>query len=148
MLAVVLPVLCRARDTGPVVRVSAGVTLFGAVTSVVLWQTADWTIPLVYGPAYAPAVPAFRVLSLSFPLFSLNYALTHQLIGWDRQRAYAFVCATALAVNVVVNASLIPSWSIEGAAWATFWTEAVVTVGCAAALWWEVAPDTLRATVA
>ena len=65
-----------------------------------LWAAAGWLIPLVYGAPYAAAVPAFRILLLSFPLMSLNYALTHQLIGWDGQRAYAGVCAGALAVNV------------------------------------------------
>ena len=54
---------------------------------------------------------------------SLNFALTHQLIGWDGQRAYAGLCALALAVNVGLNARLIPAWSIEGAAWATLATE-------------------------
>ena len=54
-------------------------------------------------------MPAFRILLLSFPLLSLNYALTHQLVGWDGQRAYAGLCALALVVNVAVNARLIPA---------------------------------------
>ena len=86
------------------------------------------------GAPYAPAAPAFRILLLSFPLLSLNYALTHQLIGWERQRAYAAVCAAALVVNVALNARLIPAMSIEGAAWATLGTELVVTAGCAVVL--------------
>jgi O-antigen/teichoic acid export membrane protein len=81
------------------------------------------------------AVPAFRILTLSFPLLSLNYVLTHQLIGWGRQRAYATVCGVALVANIALNARLIPALSIEGAAWATFWTEAVLTTGCGFALW-------------
>jgi len=36
--------------------------------------------------------------------------------------------------NVAINARLIPAMSIEGAAWATFWTEALLTAGCTAAL--------------
>jgi len=80
-------------------------------------------------------VPAFRILLLSFPLLSLNYALTHQLVGWDGQRAYLAICAIALAVNVGINARLIPLWSIDGAAWATFLTEVVITAGCCVALW-------------
>ena len=81
------------------------------------------------------AVPAFRILLLSFPLLSLNLALTHQLVGWNGQRAYAAICALALIVNVALNARLIPAWSIEGAAWATLGTEVFLTVGCAYALW-------------
>ena len=94
-----------------------------------------WLVPLLYGPAYAEAVPAFRVLLFAFPLMSLNYALTHQLIGWNGQRAYAALCAAAFLFNVALNARLIPSLSIVGAAWSTVWTEVVLTVGCAGALW-------------
>jgi O-antigen/teichoic acid export membrane protein len=135
VLAVVLPSLCRADDRRPLLRVSLAVTAFAMATTLVLWVNAGWGIPLLYGTRYAAAVPAFRILTLSFPLLSLNYALTHQLIGWDGQRAYATVCAVALVANVALNARLIPALSIEGAAWATFWTEVVLTAGCGFALW-------------
>ncbi len=92
VLAVVLPSLCRAGDKRPLVQVSVAVTVFAVAATLVLWAAAGWVIPLSYGSAYAAAVPAFRILLLSFPLFSLNYALTHQLIGWDGQRAYAAIC--------------------------------------------------------
>jgi O-antigen/teichoic acid export membrane protein len=133
-LAVALPWLCRARDARPLIRVAAGVTAFAGAVSLVLWIAAGWFIPLLYGPRYADAVPAFRILVLSFPLLSLNYALTHQLIGWDGQRMYALICAVALVGNLAMNARLIPALSIDGAAWATLGTEVIVAAGCAAAL--------------
>jgi O-antigen/teichoic acid export membrane protein len=111
------------------------VTAAAIAASTVLWTIGGRQIPLVYGAPYAAAVPAFRILLLSFPLLSLNYVLTHQLVGWDGQRAYAALCAVSLAVNVALNTRLIPMWSIEGAAWATLATEAVITIGCAVALW-------------
>src|SRR5262249_23254002 len=79
-------------------------------------------------------VHAFRILMLSFPLLSLNYALTHQLLGWDRQWAYAAICGLALAINVSLNARLIPTRSIDGAAWATVATELFLSIGCVTAL--------------
>jgi len=134
VLAVTLPALCRARDLRPLVRVSMPVVAFAIVTTAVLWMMSGWLIPWLYGPHYAAAVPAFRILLLSFPLLSLNYSLTHQLVGWDGQRTYAWLCGIALAVNVALNARLIPAWSIEGAAWATLGTEVCLTVGCLVAL--------------
>jgi O-antigen/teichoic acid export membrane protein len=89
----------------------------------------------LYQARYAAAVPAFRILLLAFPLMAMNMALTHQLVGWDGQRAYAAVCAAALAFNLALNARLIPAWSIDGAAWATLGTELLLTAGCAVALW-------------
>jgi len=88
----------------------------------------------VFGASFAGAVPAFRILLLAFPLLSLNYALTQQLIGWSGERSYALICALALIVNLALNARLIPAWSIDGAAWATVATEVVLTLGCVMAL--------------
>jgi O-antigen/teichoic acid export membrane protein len=135
VLAVTLPSLVRARDVRALLRVSVPATVAAAAASGVLWFAAGWMIPLFYGAHYAAAVPAFRILLLSFPLLSLNYALTHQLIGWDGQRTYAALCGLALAVNVALNARLIPLWSIAGAAWATLGTEAFMTLGCGVAIW-------------
>ena len=140
MLAVVLPSLVRAADLRPLARVAAPMTAAATVASAVLWAAAGWLIPLIYGARFAPAVPAFRVLALCLPLLSLNYALTHQLVSWDGQRAYAGLCAVALLINVALNARLIPLWSIEGAAWATLSTEIFLTAGCTIALWSAHAP--------
>jgi O-antigen/teichoic acid export membrane protein len=140
VLAVMLPALVRAGDLRPLARVAVSVTAFAIAAAAVLWLAAGWMIPWLYGARYAPAVPAFRVLLLSFPLLSLNLALTHQLVGWDGQRVYAGLCALALAINVALNARLIPIWSIEGAAWATLGTELVLTTGCGVALWIMHAP--------
>lgn len=134
VLAVMLPALCRAETLRPLARVAAPVTLFGAAAAAALWLAADRIVPLAFGSPYAFAAPAFRILALSFPLMCLNFALTHQLIAWSGQRSYAAVCAAALALNVALNAALIPRFAIDGAAWATLGTEMCVTAGCAAAM--------------
>jgi len=140
VLAVILPSLVRAGDLRPMTRAALPVCACAIAASAVLWASAGWLIPVIYGGRYAGAVPAFRVLLLSFPFLSLNLALTHQLIAWNGQCAYAALCALALAVNVVLNGRLIPLWSIEGAAWATLGTELVLTAGCVMALWIQRAP--------
>ena len=101
VLAVALPSLCRAGDLRPLTRVAVPTTAAAAAAAAALWAASGWLVPFVYGAAYAGAVPAFRILLLSFPLMSLNFALTHQLVGWNGQRAYAAICALALVVNVV-----------------------------------------------
>jgi O-antigen/teichoic acid export membrane protein len=102
--------------------------------SVVLWLTRQWVVPAIYGAPYADAVPPFRTLLLALPLMAINYALTQQLIGWHGQRAYAAICAAALAFNLLLNWQLIPVLGMTGAAWSTLWTEVVMTVGCGVAL--------------
>jgi O-antigen/teichoic acid export membrane protein len=135
VMAVVLPALCAATSLRTLARVAAGVTAFGVCAAAVLAATAGWLVPAVFGAPYASAAPAFRILAMALPLLSLNLALTHQLVAWNRQRAYAGICAASLVVNVALNAWLIPALSIDGAAWATLGTEFCVTSGCAAALW-------------
>ena len=135
VMAVALPSLCRAGDLRPLARAAAPVTLSAAALGAVLWIAAGELIPVLYPPHYAAAVPAFRVLVAAFPLMALNMALTHQLVGWDRQRVYAALCAAALVVNIALNARLIPLYSIDGAAWTTLATELFLTAGCAVALW-------------
>lgn len=134
VLAVMLPSLCRASNMKPLSIVALSVTGFAVGVSAILWAAAGWLVPLVYGQQYATAAQAFRILLLSFPLMSLNYALTHQLVGWNGQRAYAMIAGAALVFNVGLNTQLIPAMSINGAAWSTLMTEALLTVGCIAAL--------------
>jgi O-antigen/teichoic acid export membrane protein len=134
VLAVALPILFRAMNTKPLVQVSLIVTVFALAGTAVAEAIAPWVVPFLYGSAYAAGVPAFRVLLLAFPLMSLNYALTHQLIGWNGHRAYAVICGVAFLFNIGLNAFLIPSFSIVGAAWSTLWTEVVLSAGCIAAL--------------
>jgi len=135
VIAVALPSLCRAVDLRPLVRIAAPITGCAVLAAGVLWFAAGVLVPFIYGEPYTGAVASFRILLLSFPLMALNLALTHQLIGWHGERAYAVICAIALAVNLAINARLIPAWSIEGAAWATVATELLLTAGCAAVLW-------------
>jgi O-antigen/teichoic acid export membrane protein len=134
VLAVALPIIFQATSRDVLIRLSSVLTAAAVVASAVLWVGADTAIPLLYGSRYATAVPAFRVLLLAFPLMSLNYALTHQLIGWHGHRAYAVMCGLALIFNVGVNLKLIPLMGIVGAAWSTVATEVVITLGSILAL--------------
>ena len=130
VLAVTLPALVRARDLGPVTKAAATLSAFGVSCGAVLWLASDRIVTLLYGPGFASAESTLRVLALALPLMSLNYALTYHLIAWNRHRAYAGLCAAALAANLALNKWLIPALSIDGAAWATVGTEAVLTGGC------------------
>jgi len=101
-------------------------------------------IPLIYGETLSYAAPAFSILALALPLFFLNYALTHQLIGWDGQLAYLLIATLALVANVAANLALVPTQGIIGAAIATVLTEVVVTIGCLAFL--NLGPEPSRRT--
>lgn len=130
VLAVVLPRLFGARDARFARHLAVGLTAFALVVTAVGWPLASWIMRTAYGPAYDDAATMLQVLLLSFPLLALNYSLTHQLIGWDRQRAYAVICALALGVNLSLNLWLIPRLGGIGAAWSTLGTEIALTIAC------------------
>lgn len=134
VMAVTFPSLVQATNTELLKRIGGRLTLVGAVLAVVCAAGGGVIIPLLYGDTYAYAAPAFSILALALPLFYLNYALTHQVIGWDGQRAFLVIVIVALAANIAANIALVPSRGIAGAAIATVLTEVVVTLGCLLAL--------------
>ena len=134
VMAVTFPLLVQARDTDLVRSIGGKLGIAGAALAAVCAAGAPVIVPAVYGARYEYAVPAFAVLSLALPLFFLNYALTHQVIGWDGHRAYLGIVALALIGNVTANIILVPGRGIVGAAIATVLTEIIVTIGCLFAL--------------
>jgi len=130
VMAVTFPMLVQATDTRLVQRIGAALAIAGVVLALICALGSSVIVPLVYGRPYLYAAPTFAILSLALPLFFLNYALTHQVIGWDGQRAYLLIVTLALVTNVAANFTLVPVEGMIGAAIATLLTEVVVTAGC------------------
>ncbi len=135
VMAVTFPMLVQTSDLHLVRKIGGRLAVAGVALAAICGPGATVIVPLIYGESYAYAAPAFAVLSLALPLFFLNYALTHQVIGWDGQRAYLVIVTFALAANITANFLLIPSQGIVGAAISTLLTEMVITAGCLCALW-------------
>lgn len=134
VLAVAFPSMVRARDGATIRRVALPLTAIGVAAGLGTALTAPFVMHLAYGAKFDGAIASLRLLGAAVPLFFLNYALTHQVIGWDGQRAYLRVTIGALAVNLVANLALVPTRGGEGAAIATAITEVAVTAGCLLAL--------------
>ena len=134
VMAVTFPMLVQTTDTRLVQRIGAALAIAGLAIAVFCALGASFIVPSIYGAPYLYAAPAFAMLAFALPLFFLNYALTHQVIGWDGQRAYLAIAGLALAANVAANFALVPSQGMIGAAIATLLTEVVVTGGCLYAL--------------
>jgi O-antigen/teichoic acid export membrane protein len=129
-LAVAYPSLCTARTLAPLWRLSTALVAASVPVAGAVFMTASPLLVTLYGSAFASAAPALQALAFSIPLFFLNYALTHQMIAWEQQRAYLTVALAALVTNLVGNALLIPQFAAIGAAWSTLITEVVLCTGC------------------
>jgi len=130
VMTVMFPVLVQSTDHDRVKRIGGVLALLGVALALVCGLGASVIVPTIYGDGFAYAAPAFSILALALPLFFLNYALTHQVIGWDGQAAYLLIAAIALAGNIAANVALVPSQGIAGAAIGTVLTEVIVTAGC------------------
>jgi O-antigen/teichoic acid export membrane protein len=130
VMAVTFPLLVQARDTRLVQRVGAALAIAGVAVAIACSLGSPLIVSLIYGQPYLYTAPTLAILALAVPLFFLNYALTHQVIGWDGQRSYLLIASLALVANVAANFVLVPSRGMSGAAIATLLTEVVVTAGC------------------
>jgi O-antigen/teichoic acid export membrane protein len=141
VMAVTFPLLVQATDARLVQRIGGALAIAGVGLAVICSLGSSLIVPLIYGQPYLYAAPTFAILALAVPLFFLNYALTHQVIGWDGQRSYLLIASLALVANVAANFVLVPSQGMAGAAIATLLTEVVVTAGCIYALAARPAPQ-------
>ncbi|WP_396593048.1 polysaccharide biosynthesis C-terminal domain-containing protein [Brevundimonas sp. R86498] len=94
----------------------------------VLIVGADRIAPLVFGAAYADAGPLLRVLAVSQGLQALSIVTTALMTMTNRHHAYAAVNLFAIALNVVLNLTLIPRFGAMGAAWAAVASSSVILI--------------------
>ncbi|WP_247731055.1 flippase [Halovivax limisalsi] len=85
---------------------------------------AEPAILLVFGDAYAPAIPVLQLLSLFVLFKAINSVTTQALDYLGRARQRAVVKGITSAANFGLNVLLIPTMGVAGAALAT-----VVTYG-------------------
>jgi O-antigen/teichoic acid export membrane protein len=97
--------------------------------------SASPAIHLVYGPAYAQAVPVLVILGVGLVPMYLSIILGMTCIAANRQSRWTWLMAGATIVNPVLNAVLIPLTQHRfhngaiGAAIALVTTEALVVTG-------------------
>jgi O-antigen/teichoic acid export membrane protein len=105
---------------------------------------AGWAFPLLFGPAWADAVPYLRALSVFYLLQAILHPVSTTLQTLERQvTALAWQIGRAL---VVVPGVLLPWWSGMSAL-TTLWISAVVQAACCLVLLWLMA-GAIRETVA
>lgn len=88
----------------------------------------EWLIVLLFGEAYRPAYPA--LLALLPGIFSLCYAsiLHLDLVGKGHPGTLSWMAGIAAALNLLLNAVLIPTLGILGAAIASSVAYSVLTL--------------------
>jgi len=97
-----------------------------------LFVEGDRILVFIYGPLYAEASLAQRLLTPSVATAFLHNLAAYAMISMQRQRLLLWFCMSGLAVNVLLCIFLIPAFKLEGAALALTLTKvwvAVLTIG-------------------
>lgn len=86
-------------------------------------------IKLLYGSSYLAASSALMLLMANVFLIYFNTVYGNPLVAWDQQKNQMYVIVAGGVANVILNFLLIPNYGIEGAAFATLLSEAIVLIG-------------------
>ena len=83
---------------------------------IILFLYPEPIITLLFGPTYAPASTALRILSLGFIVNNFVGPCGVTLVTMGKSRFVMFTYLFAAALNIGLNVTLIPSFGLVGAA--------------------------------
>jgi O-antigen/teichoic acid export membrane protein len=98
---------------------AAASTVFGAAVAAAAFLVARPLLVLLYGPDYAAATLALRILVVGLPVVFAIWILHAIAISVDREKLLLQTGLVGLAVNVGLNLYVIPRYGPVGAAGAT-----------------------------
>jgi O-antigen/teichoic acid export membrane protein len=107
-------------DAGRIASVLTRTTIAVAlVTAIPAWVLGPRLVRFIYGPAFADAGVALRLILPGVVAYSVVAVLSRYITGRGRPGTGTMILATGLAINVVANLVLIPIHGIRGAAGAS-----------------------------
>jgi O-antigen/teichoic acid export membrane protein len=147
------PFLTRLRTEDPRRHEAIIVLIFrvlfycGLLTSVLTWAMADFLVHFLLGDDYAGGSDVVAVHAVSNAFCFLGVAHTLWLTGTKRWTVRLYGAALASATSVLLNAWLLPSWGLMGAAWAAIASQFAAAVLINVAMDRQVLRMQLRAII-
>jgi O-antigen/teichoic acid export membrane protein len=118
-----IPTLSRFQDQGQPNEVRKWLRkfatygwLFGWLGTLVVWSTADWAVPRLFGAGYAPVAPVLKWISLGLPLTALLWAGNVTATVTRRGRLKFQASLAALATFLTATLWLTPVFLAVGSA--------------------------------
>jgi O-antigen/teichoic acid export membrane protein len=84
--------------------------------AVPIWMTAGFLIPTIYGSAFQAAVTPARIITIGLVLEGVAGVISAYLYGIGRPGLNSWGIGIGLAVTVILDLTLIPSFQAKGAA--------------------------------
>ncbi len=98
------------------------------VQSVLITLCSGFLVKILYGAAYAAAVPTLRIIVWYTTFSYLGGARTIWILAEERQKYLWVIHSLGALGNILLNAVLIPVWGINGAAAASLITQIFANV--------------------
>ncbi len=116
--------LRQGQDVAPLALLALRLLLAGALTTAafVHWHAGD-LLGLLYSDLDPAAAPSFRLLVHCFVGVSVTYVFGTLLTAAGDLRKLNYVAGGGALLNIALNLVLIPRWQVEGAAWASLFTQ-------------------------
>ncbi len=100
-----------------------------AAAGVVAYFASPFAIRLVFGAAFAPSVPLFRILLLALIGMTMSMVMAAQWIARGLFMQAAFLTIAVGAATAAANFIVVPRWGVFGAAWVTVATYSIAIAG-------------------
>ena len=103
--------------------------LYSIIIYAILLQSACFTVlakqivGILYGQNYAPAVQVLTILVWQEPFSYMGLVRNVWILGEEKHNVLWIINLCGVAVNIVLNALLIPIWGACGAAFASMLTQ-------------------------
>jgi O-antigen/teichoic acid export membrane protein/glycosyltransferase involved in cell wall biosynthesis len=105
------------------------VLLLVFVLCIVAYFFSPFAIRLIFGAAFSPTIPLFRILLLSVLGMTVSIVMSSQWIARGLFLQAAALTLFAGAVTVLANFLVVPRWGATGAAWVTVGTYGISMIG-------------------
>ena len=106
-----------------------------ALTATLFSAQAARVLSVIYKEAYQAGAPSLRILAIGILFFGLLFVLTTIITASGQPRISLTIAAITLIVSAALNAMLIPSYGLSGAALATSVAMLIGTLLAGGYLW-------------
>jgi len=90
-------------------------SVFGIIAAIGCWVFGKYFLSFI-GKDYSEAYILLRYMTLALIFIYPNYLITQSLIALDRNLKYALVVFSALVINVIASALIVPDFGVYGSA--------------------------------
>jgi O-antigen/teichoic acid export membrane protein len=106
-----------------------GFLVYALTAVLVLVPLSEWLVVLLFSEEFISSAGVLKCLLFGLPVVVLNRLVNYAIVAMGRNREYLLISVIGVAVNVGLNITLIPDYSVYGAAVATIISEMCVLIG-------------------